>query len=79
MIKYLINLFTFKSHGPSKIKTDQKSEEIIHKKCGNTLYYDPKNDIIFGDMECISETESIRRGYLNCPYCKTQLVFDYNV
>lgn len=75
MLNFFINLF--KRSRPSKIKTDERQIEIVHKKCGNTLYYSEK-DIHYGDVECISPTESLQRGYLNCPHCKEQLVFDYN-
>ena len=62
---------------PSKIAMEGKDLEIIHKKCGQKVYYGDK-DILLGDLELISPTEKLQRGYINCPHCKKQLVFDYN-
>lgn len=76
MLKFLLDLF--KKSGPSKTKTKEKKTEILHKKCGNIFYYSD-GDIHYGDLEIISSTESLQRGYLNCPHCKKQLVFDYNI
>ena len=75
MLNAFLNLF--KKSSPSKTKTDEQQIEILHKKCNNSFYYLDK-DIRYGDLELISKNESIQIGYLNCPYCKGQLVFDYN-
>ena len=79
MINSILNSFlsTTQKSKPSKTRINETQIEIIHKKCGNTLYY-VCEDIHFGDMELISPTETLQRGYLNCPHCKGQLVFDYN-
>lgn len=76
MFTFIINLFTGQK-SPSKTMVSEDQTVIVHKKCGNTLFYRDK-DIKFGDQEVISETEVIMRGYVNCPHCKGQLVFDYN-
>ena len=75
MLQLLKNLFTKK--GPSQEPKERKKLEIVHKSCGQTIYYE-QEDVKYGDLELLSSSESIQRAYIDCPHCKEQLTFSFN-
>ena len=68
---------TKKQTGPSKEPEEGKDREIVHKKCLKKVYFSEK-DIKYGDVLLISKTERIQQGYIICPHCNEELVFDDN-
>lgn len=73
MFKFIKNLF--KKKGPSQEPQEGNNLEIMHKTCGNQIYYS-QQDIHEGDLMIGGNGEFpyLRKTYIICPYCKEQVL-----